>query len=126
MNKVALKKREDETYKQYHIPGCHNYMRRPKNSVYLNPSNSLEHELAKARVCYELQKEKKKFITEAVENATGLRRDVVCLDDGEIFEIETTIARAKRFIGQPVNIVAVGWDLNDPKWVKLQGEKNGS
>ena len=116
MNK---KKMQDEIYKLYHIPGCLHYMRRPKNAVYLNPSNSLEHEQAKVKVCYDLQSEGKKFITEAVDNETDLRRDVVCLDDGEIFEIETTIKRAARFIGQPVNIVAVGWDFSNPKWQKL-------
>jgi len=63
---------------------------RPTNAIYLNPTNTLEHELAKAIYCYHLLKHKKKFITEAVNKETKERHDVVCLNDNSIIEIVTT------------------------------------
>lgn len=57
--------------------------------------------------CYDLLKEGKQFITEAVDNKTGLRRDIVCLDDGLIKEIETDPKRAKRHKEDNVEVVMV-------------------
>jgi hypothetical protein len=42
--------------RSYHIPGCPNYMRRPKNAIYLNPGSTLRHEMSKALGAYMLQK----------------------------------------------------------------------
>ena len=72
-----------------------NYCKRKKNAVFINPANSLKHETEKLKLCYNLRKEKKEFITEAVENKTGLRRDVVCLDTGIVYELETNPKKAK-------------------------------
>lgn len=83
--------KEIETYRRYHIPNCHNYMRRPKNAVYLNPANSILHERKKFEVCYDLQKNNCKFVTEAVRNVKvdGKERriDVIDLSSGKEFEI---------------------------------------
>lgn len=106
MNKLGLIQKRKEVLGSYHIPGCCNYYKRPKNAIYFNPSNSLSHELKKAEICYNLQKEKKQFITEAVDNQTGLRRDIVCLDDEEIYEIETTASRAARH-SKNINVIMV-------------------
>jgi hypothetical protein len=95
-----------ENYRKYHIPGCSNYYRRPKNAIYINPANSLKHEIGKLTKCYELRKIKHEFITEAVENATGLRRDIVDMDDGEKYEIETDKLRAERH-NKDINVVMV-------------------
>lgn len=91
--------------RSYHTPGCNNYVKRAKNAIFITPMNSMEHEVAKLATCYELKKRGFDFITEAVENKTGLRRDVVCLDTGEIFEIETTKERAKRFEGTVAKVI---------------------
>ena len=63
------------------------------------------------------------MITECEEIATGLRRDLVCLTcGGEIFEFETDVSRAVRFIPQAVNVIAIGWKFSDKKWVKAKSE----
>jgi len=63
---------------------------RPTNAIYLNPTNTLEHELSKMLYCYHLLKHKKKFITEAVNKKTNERHDIVCLNDNKIFEVVNT------------------------------------
>lgn len=119
MNKKDLIKKRSETYKKYHIPGCQAYYKRPKNGVYLSSANSIEHEMAKAKICYyilkygleipsgetikldEIEKFKSNapqtFITEAVSNETKKRPDIVILDTGQEIEVETDPKRAKRF-----------------------------
>lgn len=76
----------------------------------------------KLRVCYDIAKNGNDFITEAVDNQSGLRRDVVELQTGQIFEIETTLARAKRFLNDPlVIVIPCGWSLADKeKWRALK------
>ena len=90
MNKRELIIKRKETASKYHIGGMPNFARRKPNSVHLNPHNTIQHELKKTEVCYNLQKEKKQFITEAVDNKTNLRRDIICLDDGIVHEIENS------------------------------------
>jgi len=99
MNK-DLELKRTEIYKKYHINGMPNYARPKRKAIFFSPANSLEHELKKAEICYNLQKEGCEFIVEAVDNKTGLRRDVVCLDTGLVYEIETDKKRAERFKGQ--------------------------
>ncbi len=60
----------------------------PEQCVRLNAGNTLLHELMKAKICYVLAKEGKRFITEA--EFTGGRCDVVDLTDGVAFEIVAT------------------------------------
>lgn len=102
------------TYKQYHIPSCANYMKRPKNAIYISTANSIEHERAKVDLCYELKEQDKYYITEAVRNEKDekgkeRRVDVVCLDDGTEYEIETDPKRARRFEGQDNVVVIKLW-----------------
>ena len=97
MNKRDMMMKLNGFWKQYHVTGCNNYVKRPKNAVYLSAANSKRHEMAKASLCYDLLKGKYKFITEAVHNKTNLRHDVVRLNDGTIYEIETDPKRAARF-----------------------------
>ena len=99
-NKEVIIKRM-ETIKHYHMRGMPRHIKRAKNAIYFTPANGLKHELKKAEVCYNLLKERKWFITEAVDNKLELIRDVVCLDDGTIYEIETDKRRAKRFEQDP-------------------------
>ena len=104
MNKKELKDRIRKNWYSYHSPGCSNLYRRKINAIFFNPANSLEHELAKAKVCYEIQKSGGKFLTEAVRNkkvdGKERRPDIVDLATGIEFEIETDPKRAARFEGE--------------------------
>ena len=110
MNNKDLMLRRSGNWRKFHTPGMPNYAKRKRNAVFISPSNSLEHEKAKLEVCWNLRKQGKDFITEAVCNRTNLRHDVVDLD-GDIYEIETTKKRAERFIevqkNYDVNIIVV-------------------
>jgi len=120
--KKKLTESQTEIYKSYHISGMANYIRPKVNSFSIHTNNSLPHELKKLEICYELKKTKIPYITEVVDNKTNLRRDIVALN-GAIYEIETTMSRAKRFLGQEnVIIIPVGWSKEDPKWQKAKSE----
>ena len=86
-------------------------------NVHLNAD--FEHELAKFKIFWKLRKEGSKVITEAWQRGTDFRRDLVDLTNGEIYEIETDMKRAIRFVGEPINIIPVGWTFEDKKWIKL-------
>ena len=96
MNKKELIKIRNTNWNKYSTPGCPRYYKRKRNAIFISVANSLAHEQKKLEVCYNLKKEGKEFITEAYENATGLIRDIVCLDDNEITEIETNPKRAEK------------------------------
>ena len=56
------------------------------NCIRLSHANTWQHELKKVEVCWELLKQKKEFITEAIfEN--GSRADILNLTDGIVIEI---------------------------------------
>jgi hypothetical protein len=112
MNKKQTKLQVDRNWRLYHCPGMPKYAKRKKNAVFISPANSLEHEKAKLEVCYELRKIKHEFITEAVSNKTGLRHDVVDLNLGWIYEIETNIKRAQRFNKMENVVVIPLWQEN--------------
>jgi len=97
MNKKQLKLKELSIWKKFHITGCQNYVRRPKNVLVIHKGNSYAHEKAKFDVCWKLLKNNSKFITEAVHNKTNLRHDVVDITNGIIYEVETDPKRAERF-----------------------------
>lgn len=63
----------------------HSYNQK-KNVVKISKANSLEHELAKFLVCWELLNLDKDFVTEA-RLITGHRADILCIQDAEIIEI---------------------------------------
>ena len=63
--------------------------------------------MAKCEKAYDLMKEGSKIITEAVHNKTNKRHDLVDITLDEIYEFETTKARAKRFEGLPINVIMV-------------------
>lgn len=121
LNKKEQKIKEIDTIKSYHTPSCNAYVKRAKNAIYLNPTNSWEHEMAKCRACYELRSTSSNFITEAVRNAKDAegkhrRIDIVDLTTGYEIEIETDPKRAKRFDGEENVIVIKLW--------KEKGDKN--
>lgn len=46
----------EQNRRKYTIPGGNNYQLRSKNAIYISPSNSLRHELAKCVAAYMLRK----------------------------------------------------------------------
>jgi len=56
MNQKERKKEVEDNRKLYRIPSGANYQLRSKNAVYISPSNTLRHELAKSIGAYMLRK----------------------------------------------------------------------
>ena len=104
---------QTKVWHSYHVPGMGNYTTRPKNAIFLSPANSLEHEMAKCRMCYKLLKDGLKFVTEAVDNKTQERADIVVLDSGERIEIETDPKRAERFKGTDITVIKLWEDTHE-------------
>jgi len=75
--------------------------------VKINVNNTLAHELAKFLLCWELAKQSKKFVTEAIFN-NKRRADILVLDDGEAWEViqsESMKSIFKKNVHYPVPIV---------------------
>ena len=60
-----------------------------QNVVYFNTHNSVQHEMLKARLCFELQKTGVRYITEAPLNGRKGegKADILVLDTAEVIEI---------------------------------------
>lgn len=106
-------KRLNETelmnWRKYHIPGCSPIHRMKVNAIHLSIANSKVHEMAKCSLAYDLLAQGHKIITEAVENQTNLRRDLVSISSGNVWEIEDSkSSRGKR---HPKNINVIWYDL---------------
>lgn len=104
MNAIQTAKERRETWNRYHLPGGTNLHRIKKNAAFFSAANKKDdyvHEYCKAAVCITLKQLGRDFITEAVGNQCKLRHDVVCLDSGNIYEIETEHTRANRFLHNP-------------------------
>ena len=83
MNKQDLmRKRNDamRTIRHSNKVGSH------RNCIRINVANSLEHEITKLRICYDLIKSGKEVITEAIFD-NGSRADILVLDDYKIIEV---------------------------------------
>lgn len=105
MNKKQKIVRELETYKKYHIPNLQNFMRRQKNCVIIHTANSLIHELKKLEICYNIQKDGQKFITEAQRNNSKIIVDIINLSTGEEIEIVNTSGDIERYEKEGVTII---------------------
>ena len=57
-----------------------------RNCIRINVANSIEHEVAKLRICYDLIKSGKEVFTEAIFD-NGSRADILVLDDHRVIEI---------------------------------------
>ena len=57
-----------------------------RGCIRINPSNSYEHEKAKFDECYELAKNGKEYLTEAIFH-NGKRADIIVLDENRVIEI---------------------------------------
>ena len=96
---IRLNKNELSRWKCYHKTNSTAYCKINGFVVYWN--NSREHEFKKLELMWDLVNQGNKVICEAVENDTGLRRDLVDLTDDIIYEIESTKKRAARFKSDP-------------------------
>jgi len=66
------------------------FNRRKRNCVNLNTHNSWQHEFLKCKICYDLQKCGKQYITEAPLSKNGIKTcqaDILVLDNATCFEI---------------------------------------
>lgn len=61
-----------------------------RNHIRLHPQNSARHEMKKVEICWKLLQEGKEFITEAEFEDRDIRADIFVLDDGTIYEIESS------------------------------------
>jgi hypothetical protein len=120
-----LTKEEQRTWRTYHAPGCGNHTNVKIDVVHFNIGSSEEHELAKAKLVWDLRKIGHHVITEAERNqrdekGNKRRVDVVDLTDDVEYELETDPRRAIRFINDKrVHILPVGWSKEDDKWKRL-------
>jgi len=96
-----LTENERETWHKYHKLGGHNLSRCPVDKFNENVHDSIEHETAKFQLYFSLRKQGHRVLTEAVDNKTKKRHDVVDLTTGEVYEIEITQRRSER---HPKNI----------------------
>jgi hypothetical protein len=101
MNKKDQILQRTRNWHSYHVHGGAAYKTVKKNVIF--PWSSKDdtevhdkHEHCKLAICLQLKRMGCEYITEAVENKTKLRRDIVCLDSGNIYEVETTKKRAAR------------------------------
>ncbi|RLG45346.1 MAG: hypothetical protein DRN81_02150 [Thermoproteota archaeon] len=87
MNKKRLIQFRRKIYSKYKIPGMSNLHRVKQNCVFIHTSNGIKHEQKKLEICYELQKNGMKYITESQSCKDGRIIDVICLDTGTEVEI---------------------------------------
>jgi len=64
--------------------------RKKTNLLNIHSQNSYGHEKKKFEICWKLEQEGKKYITEARFKDRDIRADIYVLDDDEIHEVETT------------------------------------
>jgi len=126
VTKMSVKERE--VYKRYKIPNCNVLFKRKVNEFHFSKANSLEHERAKFEIGFEIFSNGGKFVMESerVLKVNGKRRIVDIVDlSGKEFEIETSLVRAKRFLGEEnVIVIPIGWSTNDlAKWVELRNRR---
>jgi len=81
-----MKVYEEEVRRRYSVPGMPSYTKRSVNALHIHPQNNVIHERAKFDLAYKLASEGKKFISECV-SRDGRRIDLVCLSDGQEYEV---------------------------------------
>lgn len=112
MNQRETQIKRNDTQRLFHTPSAR-HKPRERGAVFISTANSIEHEIAKLKLCYWLSEHGSQFITEAHEISTGKRRDVVCLDSGVVYEVEKTPERAERFKDEPNTVVVKLWESEE-------------
>ena len=83
MNKQDLMRKRNDAMRTIRYS---NKVSSHRNCIRVNVANSLEHEITKLRICYDLIKEGKEVFTEAIFD-NGSRADILVLDDYKIIEV---------------------------------------
>ena len=83
MNKQDLMRKRNDAMRTIRYS---NKVSSHRNCIRINVANSLEHEITKLRICYDLIKEGKEVFTEAIFD-NGSRADILVLDDHKVIEI---------------------------------------
>ena len=83
MNRQDLMRKRNDAMREIRIS---NKIGSHRNCIRINVNNSIEHELAKLRICYELIRSGKEVFTEAIFD-NGSRADILVLDDFKIIEV---------------------------------------
>lgn len=97
MNKQQEWINQKQTENKYTVHGATRHSKRKRNVINLNAGNTDDHEMEKTRISLQILRNGHEFITEAKNKQTGFIHDVVDLNNGTIYEVETTEKRAKRF-----------------------------
>ena len=99
MNKQDLMRKRNDAMREIRHS---NKVGSHRNCIRINVNNSIEHEMTKLKICYELIKSGKEVFTEAVFD-NGSRADIVVLDDFKIIEVlcsedeDSCLEKAKRY-----------------------------
>jgi hypothetical protein len=114
MNKIELEMQKKKILNMYHVPSLSDFNHLKVNAIHISAANSYEHELEKFKICYRLSTEGKDFITEAELNGNlKIRRDIVNISTGEVFEIETD----KRKIAEKKETQKGARDYDNVNWI---------
>ncbi len=93
--KIKIKKAIIENRKKYRIQGGQNYQLRSLNAIYISPSNSVKHELAKALGAYMIRKYGDiKFTDYIIESLDQIELDVKMAMEGFAKEKDSFITEA--------------------------------
>lgn len=94
-----------------------------RNCIKINPHDSIEHELAKFKLCRELIKEGKTILVEARFEGYKGRCDILVLDTGTVYEIlksETLENLKKKVAKYPPELEIIGVYANTGKEVRIR------
>ena len=83
MNKQDLMRKRNDAMREIRMS---NKVGSHRNCIRINVNNSIEHEITKLRVCYDLIKDGMEVFTESV-FVNGSRADIVVLDDHRVIEV---------------------------------------
>lgn len=92
------------------------------NEFNVSVGNSFPHEIAKLVLFLTFRKQGHNLLTECQEKESGRRVDLVDISTGESYEAECEIHRAVRFLELPVNLIAVNWSWDNPKWIAAKAK----
>src|SRR3972149_2854764 len=94
--------------------------------VKINEHNTLEHELAKFLLCWELKSLGKEFVTEAI-FCNKKRADILVLDDCEAWEVvksESDESIKRKETDYPVSVIFFNADKVIKSWKLLEPKQN--
>ena len=83
MNSYNLMRKRNDAMREIRIS---NKVGSHRNCIRINVNNSIEHEITKLKICYDLIKCGKEVFTEAV-FVNGSRADILVLDDHKVIEV---------------------------------------